>query len=257
MRHVGSLAPAFPARRRMMSLRLYRQPRIDATSGAQDVQREPEAGRAFAATRESVFDRDESRCQYCGFVAHKWQEVHHLNGDHSDSTPVNLVTVCNLCHQVHHCGQAGARQAGFVAVIPELTQTEVNHIARAHFVIRTMVSHCADAAERRAQGSVAALLESVYGVLESRMARLNTPSGVIDISDPAVWHEVVCRHGKASAEGAFDAFRLVPTQGAFRRAQLDYYARSRREAFEARVWRDALDRVRYLCPKQSGNNRGR
>ena len=43
-------------------------------------------------------------CTACAFVArHRSQfDVHHINGDHSDNRPENLVTLCANCHRLLH-----------------------------------------------------------------------------------------------------------------------------------------------------------
>ncbi len=43
-------------------------------------------------------------CERCGFVAeHPAQlDVHHKDGDHRNSAPANLVTLCANCHRLVH-----------------------------------------------------------------------------------------------------------------------------------------------------------
>src|SRR3546814_6683866 len=76
--------------------------------------------KAFRAIRKVVLERDNHACQFCGFRAAKWQEVHHLNDDHADNRPENLITACWFCHMVHHIGRVGLFDEGGLIYAPEL-----------------------------------------------------------------------------------------------------------------------------------------
>lgn len=87
----------------------------------------------FKSVRESILKRDKNTCVYCGFKAKKFQEVHHLNGDHSDNSENNLVTTCSLCHMCHHIAFAGLKEMGSLVYIePSLgiKQEELNSLVR-------------------------------------------------------------------------------------------------------------------------------
>lgn len=112
-----------------------------------------EADEGYRRVRLSVLQRDRFTCRFCGFVtmperqrgaggrasqvdpssyaASGFLEVHHLNDDHTDNRPDNLVTSCPFCHQVFHCGNAGHRDAANVIFFPWLSQAEVNILANA------------------------------------------------------------------------------------------------------------------------------
>lgn len=80
-----------------------------------------------------MLERDGYACRYCGFAAKKFQEVHHLDDDHSNNNPDNLVTACALCHAAHHVGFSGVKERGCLIYIdPELglTQAELNSLVR-------------------------------------------------------------------------------------------------------------------------------
>lgn len=96
--------------------------RDDSRSGAAD--------KAFATVRKQVLERDDHTCQFCGFRAAKWQEVHHVNDDHHDNSLSNLVTACPLCHQAHHIGLAGAEESGVLVHLPGIGQAELNVMVR-------------------------------------------------------------------------------------------------------------------------------
>lgn len=61
--------------------------------------------------RREVLQRDEYKCQNCGWNHQKWNlsdprhlEAHHNNphADGGDNTPDNLITLCNVCHDRVH-----------------------------------------------------------------------------------------------------------------------------------------------------------
>ena len=96
------------------------------------------ANAAYARVRMDVLRRDAFTCRYCGFTpqgdpqahpssrtASGYLEVHHLDDNHHNNRPANLLTVCPFCHQVFHTGNAGHRQAARIAWCPWLTQAEV------------------------------------------------------------------------------------------------------------------------------------
>lgn len=90
-----------------------------------------EADAEFQLVRTKVLNRDKYTCLGCGFTASKWQEVHHVNDDHSDNRPDNLVTVCNYCHMCQHIGRAGQMQEAVLVWLPEISQAELHHLVRA------------------------------------------------------------------------------------------------------------------------------
>ena len=95
---------------------------------------------AFRANRLKAFERDDHTCHGCNFrspptkTGASWQEAHHVDSDHSNNDIKNLVTLCPLCHQVFHIGAAGALNGGTMIWLPEMTQADLNHLARSLFV---------------------------------------------------------------------------------------------------------------------------
>jgi intracellular multiplication protein IcmJ len=97
----------------------------------------------FSAIRQVVLSRDGHTCQAqgCGFVSKPkqnslstWLEVHHVNDDHADNRPENLVTLCALCHAVFHIGLAGVDNRGCLIMAPHISQADLNHLARTLFM---------------------------------------------------------------------------------------------------------------------------
>lgn len=186
------------------------------------------ADAAFAPVRDSVIKRDNYTCRYCSFKAAKYQEVHHFDNNHSNNDPNNLLTVCNLCHQVHHIGVCGMRNAGFLAAIPELTQTEVNHIARAYFVTQ-VISNDQNTKDK---------LTGLYALMRARADTLKSAFSV-DISSPLLFAEIlsVCDEDMFNKRATLmESLRLVPTKEAFHPGQLEYFAVNVRTQFLPDTW---------------------
>lgn len=87
-------------------------------------------------TRKRIFDRDGHACQYCGFESEKFHLVHVKDGNPSNTADDNLVTSCIFCHQCFHLDQVADMKSGVLIWMPELTQAQVNHLARSIYVGR-------------------------------------------------------------------------------------------------------------------------
>ena len=54
--------------------------------------------------RKIVLERDNNTCQFCGHVAKKYMNIHHIN-ETGENNPENLITCCVACHAVMHMGR--------------------------------------------------------------------------------------------------------------------------------------------------------
>lgn len=131
-----------------------------------------DADKDFRRVRPSILERDGHRCVYCNLISMRWQDVHHLDGDHAHNDPDNLVTACRLCHLCQHAGFVGARNMGTLVWMPEVDQVSLNHIQRTLWVAKS-------GASREIRQQSAAALESIY-MLEELMER------IVGFSDPKV-----------------------------------------------------------------------
>lgn len=182
----------------------------------------------FTTVRTEVLQRDNYTCRFCGFKAAKYQEVHHLDDNHQNNDPQNLVTVCNLCHQVHHLGMCAMRNGGFIAAIPELTQTEVNNIVRAIHV----AEHVADEVVRNK-------LKSLFAIFQYRGCDTLKALYGVDISNPYVLAEALSMCPDdiyAKRAELFAPLRLVAYKEAFHAGQLEFYAANYRDRFLPESW---------------------
>lgn len=186
------------------------------------------ADASFNPLRTEVLQRDNYTCRFCGFKAAKYQEVHHLDDNHQNNVKENLLTVCNLCHQVHHLGMCAMRNGGFIAAIPELTQTEINNLVRAIYVTDLI-----------ADPEIRNKLKSLYAIFQFRGSdTLKTLFG-LDISTPFTLAEVLsnCPDDMyAKRAETFAPLRLVGTKESFHSGQLEYYAANSRALFLPEDW---------------------
>lgn len=97
--------------------------------------REREARAAFEKTRLGIIDEDNSTCRGCGFASQRMDgdgapaggmEVHHLDDDHHNNKPSNLITLCPFCHMVFTLGRRGARFDATLGYEPRMSQAEIN-----------------------------------------------------------------------------------------------------------------------------------
>ena len=98
--------------------------------------------------RNKIFARDNNTCRCCGFHSKKYQEILFLNGDVTDTSPKNLATVCIFCHQCFHLDEVSTMRSGVLLWLPEVSQVQLHHIARAIYVARISQGAAADAARK-------------------------------------------------------------------------------------------------------------
>lgn len=88
----------------------------------------------FQNLRNKIKERDDNTCFYCNFTAEKFQEVHHINDNHSNNSESNLTTICPLCHGCKHIGLSGLDEKGFLIYQKEISQVEMNIIIKTIWV---------------------------------------------------------------------------------------------------------------------------
>ena len=87
----------------------------------------------IAALRQRVIDQPRfgRRCWYCrtSFGQTEAFEVHHLDGDHGNDSPDNVVPICLLCHIPWHLDlviQTWPHEPGRIIYLPEISQQDLN-----------------------------------------------------------------------------------------------------------------------------------
>lgn len=136
---------------------------------------------------EDVWKRDKNTCYFCGFVSSRWQEVHHLNDDHSDNNMSNLVTVCPLCHQSFHLNNVSTTNSGKIIWLPKISQQKLNYLCRAIFIAMDQGDETEEAKKKLPFQKMA---NSIYSALENRMGIVNRHFAQ-DASDPGTFGQVL------------------------------------------------------------------
>lgn len=116
--------------------------------------------------KKKIFERDDYTCRCCGFRSLKYQDILHVNSVSSDNSSQNLATCCIFCHQCFNIEMVHTMRSGILIWLPEIAQTDLNHIARALYVARISQGPMADAA-RRALDVLMARREEVRNRLET------------------------------------------------------------------------------------------
>ena len=129
----------------------------------------------------AVSKRFQDTCQYCGWVDPEFNEVSHLDEDHLNHREENLVLACPLCHQCLHLGQVATAEGGTMIWAPELSQVELNHLARVYWMAETDQTHPLLISAR----ALANKLDHQAHILEAHY--------VPGASDPGFWAEVLMK----------------------------------------------------------------
>jgi hypothetical protein len=69
-------------------------------------------------------------CQFCGQPTRGWQQPFHLNDNHDDTSPANLVLSCPLCHLPQHLHRPTIDDEAVLIWLPEMAQGAINVLAR-------------------------------------------------------------------------------------------------------------------------------
>lgn len=171
----------------------------------------------FAANRLHALERDDYTCRGCNFMSlptktgSSFQEVHHLDDNHKNNDVNNLATMCPLCHQVFHIGAAGMTSGGTIVWLPEMTQAELNHLARSLFI--------AIYSNSEFSGSARAL----YASIESRAMYVEDVFAA-GASDPAFFGQAFLDCDPNKIEPAVThGLRLLAAPGRFKEA-IDHWS---------------------------------
>jgi len=98
--------------------------------------------------KNKIFERDENTCRCCGFQAKKYQQVLIKNQNKNDLREDNLLTTCIFCHQCFNLEDVSEMRSGVLIWMPEISQAQLHHMARAIYVGRISQGPTADASRK-------------------------------------------------------------------------------------------------------------
>ena len=156
-------------------------------------------------------------------------ELHHLDGNHDNNKNDNLVTICPLCHQCHHLMAASVTNGGRIIYLPEISQTDLNHLCRMMMVMMKM--------EEDAKEYVGAV-KSLYSALESRSNLVESVLGE-GASDPGMFGRAMMMLSEEGGKpgNTLKDFKLLASYSRFEQA-VSYWAKSMKKDFPPSAWKE-------------------
>ena len=97
----------------------------------------PSAWNADAEERQGAAFTDDEGCRFCGLAARGWLEPFHVNGDHADNRPANVLPGCALCHLTQHLDRPTIDEEVTLIWLPEMSQAALNNVvSQIHRIFR-------------------------------------------------------------------------------------------------------------------------
>jgi intracellular multiplication protein IcmJ len=137
---------------------------------------------AYEMVRAQVLRRDNMTCQFCGFKSQGvkeekknsllysgYLEVHHLDDDHSNNDPENLVTACPFCHSVFHSGFAGHHSGAKIAFMPYMKQEDISLL----FNLMSVIHHSESSEHIEIKKEIVELFNYFTGISDSILEGLS------------------------------------------------------------------------------------
>lgn len=177
------------------------------------------ADKEYIAKRKSILERDGYACQYCGFKAKKFQEVHHVDNNHQNNEDNNLITACCLCHMVNHVGFAGMRQtAKLIYIDPKynIQQAHLNQLVRALWVAKSVPGN------PELNSHASSTLARIHKYIILAHMKINTP-------DPAILADfmlnIMTDEQYAKRDVYFKGIYMLPLEVGFEK-QISYWSQT-------------------------------
>lgn len=151
-------------------------------------------GSQLKTQTEKILKRDDYTCRFCGFRSKQYQRVI----PYADKKEEH-VTACSFCEQCLLLERAGMMGTGVLIWLPEISQAELNHMARAIYVARSTDDPLAAQATR---------------ALDALMARRADAKKRLGSDDPlllaTVMHESLTDEELRKANDKLDGIKLMP-----------------------------------------------
>lgn len=153
--------------------------------------------------KQTVQERDQHCCALCSFQAKKYQEIAPRPGVSANQAirmnESDWMTVCQFCQQTLDVAIAADMKSGVLVWLPEISQSDLNNMARALYVARVSQGPMADAARK---------------INDALLSRREAAKERIGSDDPALLKVVLDdyledRHRK-DVSGKLNGIRLFP-----------------------------------------------
>lgn len=170
------------------------------------------------------------RCDGCGVSAHKGIEEHRFLDRLGAGGKANRVMLCPVCHTCMHLDDAGARRAGKIVWLPELSQGELNAMCIAIFSSIRQAKPLRERAEKQGRRQVEELddmldqMRALYRDIEHTrtrqvIAHFGDRTAVFDPVDPSFIAQQVARIRMtlpwSEYQTKIDGLRLLPAPKPF------------------------------------------
>lgn len=188
--------------------------RLAVKPGAWRMYMARKADPAFSAFAEKVLQRDNFKCQFCGFQARDYQEIINLDNDYRNNKLSNLVTACCFCSQCYFIEMVGTGEfgGGTLIYLPEIKQADLDSFCHVLF--------CAITNET----GYKAIAQSIYRSLKFRAQSVEEQFGE-GLSNPANFGRLLIETGAddEAQKGLFANIRLLPSRARFK-MQIEHWA---------------------------------
>lgn len=174
--------------------------------------------------RSKILARDNHTCHYCGFRSEKYQEIHHINHNHSDFNEDNLTTICPLCHQSFHLSTCSQTKGGIIIWLPEISQVDLNNLCRFIFM-----------AQKCKQDKWNGISRKMFSNLQSRMNFVTNELGA-EAHEPIVLAQALLKIPEEKFDPVIlSSLRLLPFASRFE-LELDYWTKNVYGDFAVEGW---------------------
>ena len=165
--------------------------------------------------------RDDYTCRFCGFRSTQYQRTIPFTVKGND---LPFVTACTFCEQCVFLDRAGAMGSGQLIWLPEMTQIELNHLARSLYIARAKLPESAtDPKKADPEAEVAmpndhshdmvAAANRAHTALMSRRSDAKRRLGSDDpMSLATIMHESLSDDDLKNLSGKLDGVRLMPLE---------------------------------------------
>ncbi|CAM4428068.1 MAG: hypothetical protein LEGION0398_MBIBDBAK_00465 [Legionellaceae bacterium] len=164
----------------------------------------------FLRFSETIFERDNYTCQFCGFQSKHYQEIIDLNDNYKKFDIASSVTTCCFCAQCFFLESVGIGNfgGGTLIYLPEISQANLNSFCHILFsAIAKNNDHKANA-------------ELIYRNLRFRTQQVEEQFGE-GTSDPSAFGQLLIETNFYSVDMAFkkaihENIRLLPSSARFK-----------------------------------------